>query len=348
MIDGASAADVAAALARLGVSERHGAIHARATPGDAVADWPGRHRAVAGAARRGGGRHRAARAVLAGARGRRLDGRPTAAVCRPPRLHATRPDPPGGHRGGNRGRGRADDGEGRDAAAAVAAAARAHCRRAAPRRRRAGRSSSPHGSNSGCARCARAPDAPAPSGGVRPGADGARRGRVAAGPAAPRDGHGRRARRSTRSTGRIAAWRSRSCRRRSRAAASGMPGDRAPDVRPVRPTAGRRAPRPVRWIAMRCWRASTSRAPIAIRTALAAGEGRSVFSGPLRLLGTAGLAHALALGRMSVLARPLDNPYLHGLLERMRHGHGQPGDLPAGRGPQACCARSRRTSAWRS
>jgi KDO2-lipid IV(A) lauroyltransferase len=59
-----------------------------------------------------------------------------------------------------------------------------------------------------------------------------------------------------------------------------------------------------------------------IRTALAAGRGAIVFSGHFGRWELHGLVHALALGRMSVLARPLDNPYLHRLLERMRTATG--------------------------
>ncbi|MEO8480821.1 MAG: lysophospholipid acyltransferase family protein [Acidobacteriota bacterium] len=59
-----------------------------------------------------------------------------------------------------------------------------------------------------------------------------------------------------------------------------------------------------------------------IQTALAAGNGAIVFSGHFGYWELHGLVHALVLAPMSVLARPLDNPYLHGLLERMRRATG--------------------------
>jgi Kdo2-lipid IVA lauroyltransferase/acyltransferase len=55
-----------------------------------------------------------------------------------------------------------------------------------------------------------------------------------------------------------------------------------------------------------------------VRGALAAGKGAIVFSGHFGYWELHGLTHALVLGRMSVLARPLDNPLLHDLLERVR------------------------------
>jgi KDO2-lipid IV(A) lauroyltransferase len=59
-----------------------------------------------------------------------------------------------------------------------------------------------------------------------------------------------------------------------------------------------------------------------IRSALAAGKGAIVFSGHFGYWELHGLTHALVLGPMSVLARPLDNPLLHDLLERMRRATG--------------------------
>jgi KDO2-lipid IV(A) lauroyltransferase len=59
-----------------------------------------------------------------------------------------------------------------------------------------------------------------------------------------------------------------------------------------------------------------------IRTAMAAGHGAIVFSGHFGYWELHGLIHALVLAPMSVLARPLDNPYLHRLLERMRRATG--------------------------
>jgi len=55
-----------------------------------------------------------------------------------------------------------------------------------------------------------------------------------------------------------------------------------------------------------------------IRTALAAGKGAIVFSGHFGYWELQGLAQSLILPPMSVLARPLDNPDLHRLLEEMR------------------------------
>jgi KDO2-lipid IV(A) lauroyltransferase len=59
-----------------------------------------------------------------------------------------------------------------------------------------------------------------------------------------------------------------------------------------------------------------------IQTALAAGHGAIVFSGHFGYWELHGLVHALVLAPMSVLARPLDNPHLHALLERMRRATG--------------------------
>jgi KDO2-lipid IV(A) lauroyltransferase len=59
-----------------------------------------------------------------------------------------------------------------------------------------------------------------------------------------------------------------------------------------------------------------------VRAALAKGKGAIVFSGHFGFWELQGLAHGLDLSPISVLARPLDNPYLHGLLERMRRRTG--------------------------
>jgi Kdo2-lipid IVA lauroyltransferase/acyltransferase len=59
-----------------------------------------------------------------------------------------------------------------------------------------------------------------------------------------------------------------------------------------------------------------------VRTALAAGKGVLLFSGHFGFWELQGMAHPLALPPMSVLARPLDNPYLHALLERTRRATG--------------------------
>ena len=55
-----------------------------------------------------------------------------------------------------------------------------------------------------------------------------------------------------------------------------------------------------------------------VRQALAAGKGVLLFSGHFGYWELQGMAHPLALPPMSVLARPLDNPYLHRLLEQIR------------------------------
>jgi len=59
-----------------------------------------------------------------------------------------------------------------------------------------------------------------------------------------------------------------------------------------------------------------------VRTALGAGKGVLLFSGHFGFWELQGMAHPLALPPMSVLARPLDNPYLHDLLERTRRATG--------------------------
>jgi Kdo2-lipid IVA lauroyltransferase/acyltransferase len=59
-----------------------------------------------------------------------------------------------------------------------------------------------------------------------------------------------------------------------------------------------------------------------VRAALAAGKGAIIFSGHFGYWELHGLAHAMVIEPMSVLARPLDNPYLHRLLERMRRATG--------------------------
>ena len=61
-----------------------------------------------------------------------------------------------------------------------------------------------------------------------------------------------------------------------------------------------------------------------VREALTRGKGVLLFSGHFGFWELQGIAHPLALPPMSVLARPLDNPYLHQLLEqtRTRTGNG--------------------------
>lgn len=55
-----------------------------------------------------------------------------------------------------------------------------------------------------------------------------------------------------------------------------------------------------------------------VRTALARGKGALIFTGHFGYWELQGLAHALVLPPISVLARPLDNPRLHNLLEEIR------------------------------
>jgi KDO2-lipid IV(A) lauroyltransferase len=59
-----------------------------------------------------------------------------------------------------------------------------------------------------------------------------------------------------------------------------------------------------------------------VRAALAAGQGAIIFSGHFGYWELHGLAHALVLPPLSVLARPLDNPLLNDLLEEMRAATG--------------------------
>lgn len=55
-----------------------------------------------------------------------------------------------------------------------------------------------------------------------------------------------------------------------------------------------------------------------VREALARGKGALIFTGHFGFWEIQGLAHALALPSISVLARPIDNPRLHDLLEQIR------------------------------
>ena len=59
-----------------------------------------------------------------------------------------------------------------------------------------------------------------------------------------------------------------------------------------------------------------------VRAALSGGKGVLIFTGHFGYWELQGLAHALALPPISVLARPLDNPLLHDLLERIRSATG--------------------------
>ena len=85
-----------------------------------------------------------------------------------------------------------------------------------------------------------------------------------------------------------------------------------------------------------------------VRAALAAGKGAIVFSGHFGFWELQGLAHALVLPPMSVLARPLDNPYLHDLLERMRCATGNRVIYRQGALRQGAARARTRTSASRS
>jgi KDO2-lipid IV(A) lauroyltransferase len=55
-----------------------------------------------------------------------------------------------------------------------------------------------------------------------------------------------------------------------------------------------------------------------VKAALAGGKGVLIFTGHFGYWELQGLAHALVLPPISVLARPLDNPRLHDLLEQIR------------------------------
>jgi KDO2-lipid IV(A) lauroyltransferase len=59
-----------------------------------------------------------------------------------------------------------------------------------------------------------------------------------------------------------------------------------------------------------------------VRAALEKGRGVLLFSAHFGFWEIQGFAHPLVLPPMSVLARPLDNPYLHALLEKARRGTG--------------------------
>jgi KDO2-lipid IV(A) lauroyltransferase len=59
-----------------------------------------------------------------------------------------------------------------------------------------------------------------------------------------------------------------------------------------------------------------------VEAALAAGKGALVFSGHFGYWELAGLGQALILPPLTLLARPLDNPHLHRLLEDMRSATG--------------------------
>ena len=88
-------------------------------------------------------------------------------------------------------------------------------------------------------------------------------------------------------------------------------------------------------------RASSSKATSACARRSRAGKGAIIFSGHFGYWELQGLAQPLVLPPMSVLARPLDNPYLHALLEDMRRRDRQSRDLPPGRAA-ASAARAQR------
>ena len=112
-------------------------------------------------------------------------------------------------------------------------------------------------------------------------------------------------------------------------------------VRALRPAAARAAEVQHADAASRCWRASSSRARSACAPRYAQGKGVLFFTGHFGFWELHALAHALALQPMAVLARPLDNPLLHDLLEPIRGATGNSRDLPPRRGP-ARAARARR------
>lgn len=61
-----------------------------------------------------------------------------------------------------------------------------------------------------------------------------------------------------------------------------------------------------------------------VRLALAQGKGILFCTGHFGFWEQQALAHAAKFGPMAVMARPLDNPRLHGLLERIRMSNGNP------------------------
>ena len=66
----------------------------------------------------------------------------------------------------------------------------------------------------------------------------------------------------------------------------------------------------------RCCGASSSKARTASAPRTRSGNGVLLFTGHFGFWEINALVHALALQPMAVLARPLDNPLLHDLLER--------------------------------
>lgn len=59
-----------------------------------------------------------------------------------------------------------------------------------------------------------------------------------------------------------------------------------------------------------------------VREALAGGRGALMFTGHFGYWELQGLAHPLVLPPLAVLARPIDNPYLHDFMERTRQANG--------------------------
>ena len=80
-----------------------------------------------------------------------------------------------------------------------------------------------------------------------------------------------------------------------------------------------------------------------VRAAHAQGRGVLLFTGHFGFWEINALVHALTLEPMAVLARPLDNPLLHDLLERVRTLDRQLASSTAAARSGACCARSART-----
>ena len=72
-------------------------------------------------------------------------------------------------------------------------------------------------------------------------------------------------------------------------------------------------------------------------------RGVLLFTGHFGFWEINALVHALELQPMAVLARPLDNPLLHDLLERRARPDRQLGDLPPRRGPPRAARARRRT-----
>ena len=79
-----------------------------------------------------------------------------------------------------------------------------------------------------------------------------------------------------------------------------------------------------------------------VRLAYAQGKGILFCTGHFGFWEQQALAHALKFEPMAVMARPLDNPKLHDLLERIRVSDGNPVLYRRGRGPEGAAPAGRR------